>query len=93
MSDTTGSRQPYPSDLSQKEWERLKPLVPMPKHGGRPAKYERLEIINGILYLLRTGCACGVCCLMISRHGGLFFITSPPGVVMAPGPESTTHYT
>jgi len=57
MSDTAQSRQSYPSDLSQKEWERLKPLVPMPKHVGRPAKYERLEIINGILYLLRTGCA------------------------------------
>jgi transposase len=29
----------------------------MPKQGGRPAKYERLEIINAILYLIRTGCA------------------------------------
>lgn len=57
MCDATPSRQPYSSDLSTKEWDQLKPLVPMPKHGGRPAKYERLEIINGILYLVRTGCA------------------------------------
>jgi len=57
MSDIARSRQSYPSDLSQKEWERLQPLVPMPKKGGRPAKYERLEIINAILYLIRTGCA------------------------------------
>ena len=31
MSDIARSRQSYPSDLSQKEWERLQPLVPMPK--------------------------------------------------------------
>ena len=56
MYDTSRRRQPYSSDLSTNEWERLKPLVPMPKIGGRPAKYERLEIINGILYLLCQLC-------------------------------------
>jgi transposase len=50
-------RQPYSSDLSTKEWQCLKPLVPMPEYGGRPAKYERLEIIKAMLYLVRTDCA------------------------------------
>jgi len=50
-------RQPYSSDLGTKEWGYLKPLVPMPKPGGRPPKYARLEIVNAILYLVRTGCA------------------------------------
>lgn len=57
LRDTSQQRQSYSSDLSVNEWQRLKPLVPAPKHGGRPAKYERLEILNAILYLVRTGCA------------------------------------
>ena len=36
---------------------------------GRPAKYERLEILNAILYLVRTGCAWRLC-LMTSLPGG-----------------------
>ena len=57
MSDASQPRQQYPSDLSTREWHHLKPLVPAPKKGGRPAKYERFEILNAILYLVRTGCA------------------------------------
>lgn len=51
------NRQPYPTDLSDAEWHRLAPLVPKPKAGGRPPKYPRREILNAILYLVRTGCA------------------------------------
>ena len=57
MCDTSQRGQRYSSDLSVNEWQHLKPLVPVPKHGGRPAKYERLEVLNAILYLVRTGCA------------------------------------
>jgi len=48
-------RKNYPSDLSDKEWARLAEFIPVAKAGGRPAKYERREIVNGILYVLRTG--------------------------------------
>ncbi len=51
------NRQPYPTDLSEAEWHRLAPLVPRRKAGGRPPKYPRREILNAILYLVRTGCA------------------------------------
>jgi putative transposase len=47
----------YATDLTDQEWAHLEPLVPSPKKGGRPAKYERREILNAILYLLRTGCS------------------------------------
>ena len=50
------TRQPYPSDLTDDQWEIIKDLVPEPKPGGRPAKYERREIVNALLYLIRTGC-------------------------------------
>ncbi len=57
MPESETKRNAYSTDLTAKEWEQLKPLVPEPKKGGRPAEYPRMEIVNGIRYLLRTGCA------------------------------------
>lgn len=50
-------REPYPSDLSDEEWEILKPLIPPEKPGGRPREADMREILNAIFYVLRTGCA------------------------------------
>lgn len=50
-------RQSYPSDLTNLEYALLEDLIPQPKKGGRPVKYERREIVNGVRYVLRTGCA------------------------------------
>lgn len=49
-------RKAYPTDLTDAEWKKLEPLVPAVKEGGRPATYARREIVNGILYVLRSGC-------------------------------------
>jgi putative transposase len=49
-------RRAYPSDLTDAEWAVLAPLVPPPKPGGRPPTHDRREIVNAILYVLRTGC-------------------------------------
>ena len=51
------NRQAYPSDLSDTEWQLLEPLLPAPKPGGRPVKYPRREVVNAIMYVLRSGCA------------------------------------
>ena len=50
------TRQPYPSDLTGPQWAQVSRFVPAPKPGGRPAKYERREIVNALLYVARTGC-------------------------------------
>jgi putative transposase len=50
------TRQPYPSDLTNEQWAQVERFIPAPKPGGRPAKYERREIVNALLYLNRTGC-------------------------------------
>lgn len=50
------ARQPYPSDLTDAQWQAIEPLIPPPKPGGRPRKTNMREVINAILYLLRTGC-------------------------------------
>jgi transposase len=46
----------YPSNLTDAEWERLKPLIPEALPGGRPRKTDMRAAMNAIFYLLRTGC-------------------------------------
>ncbi len=47
----------YTTDLSDEEWQLLAPMLPPEKSGGRPRKYPLREVINGIQYILRGGCA------------------------------------
>ena len=53
----TAPRRRYATDLSDREWALLAPLVPAPKPGGRPAVHDRRELVNAMLYWLRAGCA------------------------------------
>ena len=46
----------YPSDLTGAEWAHIKPLIPPAKHGGRKRKVDVREVVNGIMYVLSTGC-------------------------------------
>lgn len=47
----------YPSDLTNEQWKLIEPLLPPVKPGGRPRTTELREVINGIMYLVRTGCS------------------------------------
>jgi len=49
-------RKAYPSDLTDAEWEILEPLIPAISEEAVHIKYTRREIVNGILYVLRSGC-------------------------------------
>jgi len=51
------TRPPYPTDLSDKEWELIKHVVPEARPGGRPEAYPKREILNATFYLLRSGCS------------------------------------
>lgn len=51
------ARQVYPSDLTDAEWALLSGLLPPAKPGGRPRSVDVRRIINGLLYLVRAGCA------------------------------------
>ena len=46
----------YPSDMTNAQWAVIEPLVPLPKHGGRPRTTDMREVINAIFYIARTGC-------------------------------------
>ena len=47
----------YPSDVNEEEWVLLAPLSPPAKPRGRPRSVEMRRIVNGLFYVLRTGCA------------------------------------
>lgn len=49
-------RKPYPTDLSDAQWEFIEHLVPRALQGGRPRKVVMREVMNAILYVLKTGC-------------------------------------
>lgn len=49
--------EPYPSDLTDAEWEILRPLLPGPAKLGRPPRYEKRAILNAIFYVIRSGCS------------------------------------
>ena len=46
----------YPTDLTDEEWARIKPLLPGRSKRGRPREVDLREIMNAIRYLVRTGC-------------------------------------
>jgi putative transposase len=54
---TTQARAVYDTDLTDVQWAILRPLLPPPPGGGRPRTTDPREVVNAILYVLRTGCA------------------------------------
>src|SRR5262249_45230715 len=46
----------YPSDLTDDEWAHVEPLIPPAKRGGRRREVDVREVLNGIMYVLSTGC-------------------------------------
>jgi len=46
----------YPSDLTDAEWRLIAPLIPPAKRGGNKRTVDVREIVNGIMYILSTGC-------------------------------------
>lgn len=50
------TRKPYPSDLTDAQWELMQIMIPEAKPGGRPRSVDMREVINALLYLNRSGC-------------------------------------
>ena len=46
----------YPSDLTDEEWSLVEPLIPPAKHGGRSREVVVRDVVNGVMYVLSTGC-------------------------------------
>lgn len=50
------ARKPYPSDLTDEQWELIELVIPAARPGGRPRGTVMREVINAMLYLNRSGC-------------------------------------
>ena len=50
------SKQRYPSDLTDEEWSLVEPLIPAAKRGGNKRTADVRAIVDGIMYILSTGC-------------------------------------
>ena len=48
--------QSYSSDLTDAQWERLAPLIPPAKSGGRPRTVNIRAVLDAIFYRTKTGC-------------------------------------
>jgi transposase len=46
----------YPSDLTDEEWKLIAPLIPAGKPGGDKRSVVMREVVNGLMYILSTGC-------------------------------------
>jgi transposase len=46
----------YPSDLTDEEWSLVEPLIPPGKRGGGKRTVNMREVVNGLMYVLSTGC-------------------------------------
>jgi transposase len=46
----------YPSDLSDDEWAVIAPQIPPGRRGGRRRSVDVRAVLNGVLYVLETGC-------------------------------------
>lgn len=46
----------YPSDLTDEEWRLIEPLIPPARKGGGKRRVDMREVMNGIMYVLSTGC-------------------------------------
>jgi transposase len=46
----------YPSDLTDAEWALVQPQIPRARRGGNKRTVNEREIVNGLMYILSTGC-------------------------------------
>jgi transposase len=57
VASSPSSPRRYDSDLTDEQWRLIEPLLPPRATAGRREKHPRREIVNAILYVVRTGCA------------------------------------
>lgn len=50
-------RRAYQTDLSDAEWNCIKPHLPAPRFEGRPRAHSLREILDAVFYIVRSGCA------------------------------------
>jgi putative transposase len=47
--------QTYPTDLTDRQWDYIRSLIPPPKPGGRPRHLDMRQVVNALLYVVVSG--------------------------------------
>src|SRR5689334_4538692 len=50
------ARKPYPTDLTDQQWWLAEPIIPPQRPGGRHRSVDMREVVNALLYQVRSGC-------------------------------------
>ena len=50
------SRRAYATDLTDAQWDLIRPYLERPRGPGRPPRLELREVVNALCYFTRTGC-------------------------------------
>ncbi len=79
----------YPSDLTDPEWEQIKPLIPPAKRGGGKRTVNMREVVNSIMYVL-IPVANGATSRRICRHAAQRTAISVSGAMTARWRRSIT---
>lgn len=56
MSHSTADKRRYATDLTDEQWEMIRPLVERERVMGRTTAINFRDVVNALLYLTRTGC-------------------------------------
>jgi len=49
-------RKAYPSDISRKQFEQIRPLLESVRKHTKPRRLDLYEVFDAVLYLLKSGC-------------------------------------
>ena len=55
MAEISRKTERYPTDLTDAEWDRIKPFLPKAPRRGRKPKTDMREVMNAIRYMARSG--------------------------------------
>src|SRR5215831_14198306 len=80
--------QTYLTNLTDAEWARLEPLLPV-AHTGHPRHHSLRTIVNALLYVLRTGCAWRLLPPDWPAWQAVYYYPPENGAAMAPWSGST----
>ena len=50
------ARSPYPSDVSDEEWEFVAPYLALIREDAKQRQHDLREVFNALRYVVRTGC-------------------------------------
>ena len=82
----------YPSDLTDEEWALIGPLIPPAKRGGNKRTVNERDVVDGVMYILSTGCQWAHC-RRICRHAARSTTICAAGTMTAHWIVSITRFT